>query len=127
MTETPQQIPIIINNGINRKKSSDQNTRSSMERKEYRIQLSSASQTRSDEKILLLGDSIINGINTKDLVKSVHKNSKGGATLQHLIDEVAVYDLKVFSTVILYISRNDAAHGKSPEWMEDKFDESDQM
>ena len=90
-----------------------------MERKELRIQLSSAAQTRSDKKILLLGDSIINRINTKGLVKGVHKNSKGGATLQHLTDEEAVYDLKVFLTVIL----NDAANGKSPEWMEDKFDE----
>ena len=82
-----------------------------------------AAQRRNDEKILLLGDSIISGINTKGLVKGLHKNSKGGATLQHMIDEVSVYDMKVFSIVILYISGNDAANGKSPEWIEEKFDE----
>ena len=82
-----------------------------------------AAQRRNDEKILLLGDSISSGINTKGPVKGLHKNSKGGATLQHMINEVSVYDMKVFSTVILYISGNDAANGKSPEWIKEKFDE----
>ena len=40
-----------------------------------------------------------------------------------MIDEVSVYDMKVFSTVILYISGNDAANGKNPEWIEEKFEE----
>ena len=86
-------------------------------------QSTNAAQRRNDEKILLLGDSIISGINTKGLVKGLHKNSKGGATLQHMIDEVSVYDMNVFSTVVLYIFGNDAANGKSPEWIEEKFDE----
>ena len=43
--------------------------------------------------------------------------------IKHMIDEVSVYDMKVFSTVILYISGNDAANGKNPEWIEEKFEE----
>ena len=43
--------------------------------------------------------------------------------IKHMIDEVSVYDMKVFSTVILYISGNDAANKKNPEWIEEKFEE----
>ena len=51
------------------------------------------------QNILLLGDSIISGVNTRGLLTGVHKNSKGGTTVQNLIDEVSLYDMKAFSAV----------------------------
>ena len=121
--ETPKQIPVIMNNRFNSKKPAPVNFGKPVQRREPMTHSTNAAQRWNDEKILLLGESIISGINTKGLVKGLHKNSKGGATLQHMIDEVSVYDMKVFSTVILYISGNEAANGKSPEWIEEKFDE----
>ena len=124
INETPQQIPVIINNGMNRMKSTAETlTRNHTQAKEARIQPAASTQVHKEEKILLLGDSIISGVNTKGLTKGVHKHSKGGATLQHMIDELAVYDLKAFSTVIIYIAGNDAANGKSVDWIEEKYDE----
>ena len=51
------------------------------------------------------------------------QNSKGGATVQNLLDEVSLYDMKAFSAATLYISGNDAASGKDPEWIADKYDQ----
>ena len=76
-----------------------------------------------NEKVLLLGDCILKRINTKGLIKGVHKDSKGGATIQELIDEIKVYDMKAFSTVILHIGGNDTANGTGIRSIEDKYDE----
>ena len=62
-------------------------------------------------------------IKYKGLIKGVHKDSKGGATIQDLIDEIKVYDMKAFSTVILHIGGNDAANGTGTWAIEDKYDE----
>ena len=48
--------------------------------------------------------------------------SRVGATVQNLIDDVSLCDMKLFSTVIVYVSGNDAASGKGPEWIADKYD-----
>ena len=49
-------------------------------------------------KFLLIGDSILNGVNTKGLVKGTQKHSKGGATVNDLIQEISVYDMRNFET-----------------------------
>ena len=77
---------------------------------------------QNEKKVLLLGDSILKGINTQGLIKGVHKDSKGGATIQELIDEIKVYDMKAFSTVILHIGGIDTANGTGTRAIEDKYD-----
>ena len=106
---TPQNIPVHITNG---NKPSVTRQRPSLQR-----------PVQQNEKVLLLGDSILKGINTKGLIKGVHKDSKGGATIQELIDEIKVYDMKAFSTVILHIGGNDTANGTGTRAIEDKYDE----
>ena len=54
-------------------------------------------------KLLLIGVSILNGVNTKGLVKGIQKHSKGGATVNDLIEEISVYDVRNFETCIIYI------------------------
>ena len=53
----------------------------------------------------------------------MHKDSKGGATIPDLIEKIKVYDLKAFSTVIMYIGGNDAANSTSVGVIEDKYDQ----
>ena len=79
---TPQNIPVHITNG---NKPSVTRQRPSLQR-----------PIQQNEKVLLLGDSILKAINTKGLIKGVHKDSKGGATIQELIDEIKVYDMKAY-------------------------------
>ena len=73
--------------------------------------------------MLLLGDSIIKGVNTKGLANGVHKHSISGGNIQQLIDEINLYDLKVFSTIIIYIGGNNVARGDNPSITEEKYDE----
>ena len=123
--EEAQPIPVRISNG-SRGSQESSNPSSPAARFTTRIHTQSRnipSSTRCEKKILLLGDWIIGGVNTRGLVTGVHKNPKGGATVQNLIDEVSLYDMKAFSAVILYISGNDAASGKDPEWIADKYDQ----
>ena len=49
-------------------------------------------ETTSRGKLLLIGDSILNGINTKGLVKGIQKHGKGGATVKDLLDEISLYE-----------------------------------
>ena len=64
---------------------------------------------------------IISGINTKGLISGAYKHSKGGATVQGLMNEISFYDINAFSTVILYVDGNDAARGKDQQFMEEKY------
>ena len=72
--------------------------------------------------MLLLGDSIIKGVNTKGLANEVHKHSISGGNIHQLIDEINLYDLKVFSTIIIYIGGNNVARGDNPSITEEKYD-----
>ena len=110
--ETPQTIPVIISNG----------NKQQVSRPRIAPQRPPQKQS-SEQKVLLLGDSILKGVNTKGLIKGMHKDSKGGATIPDLIEQIKVYDLKAFSTVILYIGGNDAANGTSVDVIEDKYDQ----
>ena len=67
-------------------------------------------ETTSRGKLLLIGDSILNGVNTKGLVKGIQKHSKGRATVNDLIEEISVYDVRNFETCIIYIGGNDCAN-----------------
>ena len=46
-----------------------------------------------------------------------------GGNIQQLIDEINLYDLKVFSTIIIYIGGNNVAMGDNPSITEEKYDE----
>ena len=52
---------------------------------------------------LLVGDSIINRVNTKGLKYNVHKHAIAGATIQTLMNEVQLFDLSKFDTIIAYV------------------------
>lgn len=47
-------------------------------------------------KTLLIGDSLLSAINKKGLKRQIHKHAIGGAAIQSIVDEIAVYDLKTF-------------------------------
>ena len=74
-------------------------------------------------KILLIGDSILNGINTKGLVKGIQKHAKGGATVQDIIEEISVYDMKNFESCVIYVGGNDCAKGKDVDRFIDEYEQ----
>lgn len=68
-------------------------------------------QTQPAKKILLIGDSILNGINKQGLKDNIYKHGISGATIKTLLDEIEVYDLNQFSHVVIYVGGNNASKG----------------
>ena len=63
------------------------------------------------KKILLIGDSILNGINKEGLKENIYKHGISGATIQTLLNEIEVYDLNQFSHAVIYVGGNNASNG----------------
>ena len=72
--------------------------------------------------VLIIGDSILHGINIKGLIRNVHKHAASGAKIDSILDDIKMFDLKTFSTVIIYIGGNDVASGSDLELYEEKYD-----
>ena len=85
----------------------------------YKQQISRSSPQQQN-KVLLLGDSIINGVNRRGLKSGIHKNSKSGGNIHTIIEEVRLYDLKAFSAVIIYAGGNNVASGQNIKFIEEK-------
>lgn len=74
------------------------------------------------KKTLIMGDSIIKGINPRGLKNNVHCNISG-ATVDVLQDQIFVYDLRNFSTIIIYVGGNNVSNGSNIEYVDEKFDQ----
>ena len=71
---------------------------------------------------LLGGDSILKGINTKGLTSDVKICARSGATVDDLLDELSVYDLKSFAQIIICIGGNDCSNRMDTHAFEEKYD-----
>ena len=77
-------------------------------------------------KTLLIGDSILSGINKKGLNKNVECHPISGATVDILADKIRIYDLKCFENIVIYVAGNDCANIESDieyETIEEKYDQ----
>lgn len=83
----------------------------------------SKGHARDMSRTLIIGDSILNGINRKGLVKSVECQSIPGATIDTIIDKLQIYDLKKFANIIIYIGGNNASNKTDPEYFEEKYEQ----
>ena len=83
--------------------------------------ISSLTQQPQHPKRLLIGDSILHPINTKGLIRGLHKHSRGGATISGIINDIALYDLSQFQTSS--VGGNDSAYGIDEALLEEKYDQ----
>ena len=63
----------------------------------------------SKKKTLLIGDSILNRINTRGLEKGVQKHSKSGAKISDIVEDITSYDMKSFQALVVSVRGNDAS------------------
>ena len=70
---------------------------------------------RSSKKTLLVGSSILKGINTKGLHNDVTVSTNRGAGTQHILTKLTTMDLKPYQNVVVYIGGNDISSNKSEE------------
>ena len=84
------------------------------------------SRKTTASKTLLIGDSILSGINKKGLNKNVECHPISGATVEILMDKIQIFDLKCFENIIIYVAGNDSANIISDtdfEFVEEKYEQ----
>ena len=75
------------------------------------------------KNILLMGDSILNKINTKGLNDNVHKHSVPGATLPILLKDIDLYDVSNFGSFIIYVGGNDLSETSDYDRIEEFYEQ----
>lgn len=86
--------------------------------------MKSATPTEGN-KTLIVGDSILAGINQKGLAKHVIAQPFPGATVETIMTKITMYNLRQFGSVVIYVGGNDAARSRDPdmEYFEKKYDQ----
>ena len=56
-------------------------------------------------------------------VTGVQKHSKSGANVKDTIDDITLYNMKSFRSVVLYVGGNDSSSGIDIKLFEEKYDE----
>lgn len=64
---------------------------------------------------LLIGDSLLSGVNRKGLRDNVHCQSFSGANIRTIKDKISMFDLTKFRNVVIYVGGNDAAKSDDNE------------
>ena len=57
-------------------------------------------------KTLLIGSSILHGVNPKGLNKGVFKHAKSGAGIEEITEEINYFDISKFNKIIVYVGGN---------------------
>ena len=73
-------------------------------------------------KTLLIGDSLLSGVNRKGLKNNVHCAPFPGATIDTVYRNIAMFDLTQFKNVIIYCGGNDSAKSGNMEHFKNEYD-----
>ena len=87
------------------------------------ISTSRSHNISSAKKTLIIGDSILSPINPRGMISGVQKHSKSGAKVQDIIDDITLYNMKSFRSVVLFVGGNDSSSGADTKLFEDNYDE----
>lgn len=79
-------------------------------------------QTREHEsRTLIIGDSILSGINRKGLLNGVECQPMPGATIAEISVKIQLYDMTKFSNVVVYVGGNDASRNSDDTHFEEQY------
>ena len=87
------------------------------------ISTSRSHNISSAKKTPIIGDSILSPINHRGMISGVQKHSKSGAKVQDIIDDITLYNMKSFRSVVLFVGGNDSSSGADTKLFEDNYDE----
>ena len=74
-------------------------------------------------KTLLIGDSLLSGVNKKGLKTNVHCQPFPGATVNTVINKIDLFDLSKFGSIIIYVGGNDSPKIRDTEQFEAQYRE----
>ena len=78
---------------------------------------------RTQHRTLLVGDSLMKGVNSKGLKTGVTVCAKAGATIKDIWNEVSVYNLNLYDNIVICVGGNDASKRTDTNQFEEKYDE----
>ena len=84
---------------------------------------SETSSKQSLSQTLIIGGSILSGINQRGLRNKVECQPVSGASVDLLLEKVQIYDLKKSQNIIIYVSGNDASQNIDIEYIEEKYEQ----
>ena len=75
-----------------------------------------------NQKTLLIGDSLLSGVNSKGMKNYVHCQPIPGATVGNIKEKIVMYDLSQFKNIIIYCGGNDAAKSDIPTAFRNEYE-----
>ena len=121
VTTTGQHIPVIVNQQPVTSRVTNQNLQN-QSRPIINRNIATSPPT-SQNKTLILGDSILNGINYRGLRKDVKICARSSASIGALWEEISIYDMKSFARIIICIGGNDCSRERNTFDFENEFDQ----
>ena len=79
--------------------------------------------TPRHNRTLIIGDSILKGINIRGLKNGIKICTRSGAKISDIWEEISVYDLKSFSNIIICVGGNDCSSKVSIKTFEESYDQ----
>ena len=74
-------------------------------------------------KILIIGDSILSGVNRKGLSHNIECQPYSGANIKTMYEKVQMFDLSKFSDIVIYVGGNDSSDDTDIELFEEKYEQ----
>ena len=84
---------------------------------------STSNMQKRGSKILIIGDSILSGINRKGLSHNVECQPYPGANIDTLYEKVQMFDLTKFSDIVIYVGGNDSSDNSDTEYFEERYEQ----
>ena len=107
---TPKRIPVhVTDRDENMTEKINGETQNRHRQLNINKNLATSTVVMSKKKTLLIGDSILNRINTKGLGKGVQKHSKSGAKISDIVEGITSYGMKSFQALVVSLGGNDAS------------------
>ena len=83
----------------------------------------SSTVQRKGNKVLILSDSILSGVNRKGLSHNVECQPYSGAKIVTVHEKVHLFDLSKFSDIVIYVGGNDSSSNTDIELFEEKYEQ----
>lgn len=91
------------------------------QQKQYGYHMPHNAEVNTPHRTLLIGDSILSGVNRKGLNKYVECLPIPGAKIDTIIDRIQLYDLTKFNSIVIYAGGNNSASQTDSRDFEEKY------
>ncbi|MCG7879243.1 MAG: SGNH/GDSL hydrolase family protein, partial [Candidatus Thiodiazotropha endolucinida] len=119
---SPKPIPVRITKGNVSGQHGSKNS-AAVNRIHRNISQQATSLLTPHKRTLIIGDSLLKGINNRGLKSGVKICARGGAKISDIWEEMSLFDLKSFTNVIICVGGNDCSGKSNIKSFEEAYDQ----